>query len=191
MTSTDDIAGQLSGVAGQKIASALLSRLPALADELLKRILGQSDVCGKQSEIYGDDRLVPIDDLHQSLQDNLTFMFSNLGCPVGLDYWIWPRRTSRLGSSRTRTALTCCSSLYEMQVTQTLILRVPVISMTRAGPAALVQAICLAAALAAAGGARPASSVITGLRQAMKPYSSESSRDSQPSRSLTGMRRAP
>src|SRR5271165_2116243 len=94
MTSTDDIAGQLSGVAGQKIASALLSRLPALADELLKRILGQSDVCGKQSEIYGDDRLVPIDDLHQSLQDNLTFMVSNLGCPGSHDLTL-PRRTGR------------------------------------------------------------------------------------------------
>ena len=57
-----------SGVAGQKLASALLGRLPALADELLKRVLEQSDVCGKQSEIYGDDRLVPIDDLRQSLR---------------------------------------------------------------------------------------------------------------------------
>ena len=34
MTSTDDIADQPPGVAGQKIASALLSRVPALADEL-------------------------------------------------------------------------------------------------------------------------------------------------------------
>jgi hypothetical protein len=94
MTFTDDMAGQPPGVAGQKIASALLNRLPALADELLKRVLEQSDICGKQSEIYGDDRLVPIDDLHQSLQDNLTFMVSNLGCPASHDLAA-PRRTGR------------------------------------------------------------------------------------------------
>ena len=83
-----------SGVAGQKLASALLSRLPALADELLKRVLEQSDVSREQSEIYGDDRLVPIDDLRQSLRDNLMFMFSNLGCPGSHDLAA-PRRTGR------------------------------------------------------------------------------------------------
>ena len=83
-----------SGVAGQKLASALLSRLPALAGELLKRVLEQSDVSREQSEIYGDDRLVPIDDLHQSLQDNLMFMVSNLACPGSHDLAA-PRRTGR------------------------------------------------------------------------------------------------
>ena len=65
---------------GAVLTSALLNRLPALTDELLKRVLKQSEIDGNQSDIYGDDRLVPIDDLHQSLRDNLTFMFSNLGC---------------------------------------------------------------------------------------------------------------
>ncbi len=83
-----------SGVAGQKLASALLDRLPALVGELLKRVLEQSDVCGNQSDIYGHDRPVPIDDLHQSLQDNLTFMVSNLGCPGSPDLGL-PRRTGR------------------------------------------------------------------------------------------------
>ena len=44
--------------------------------------------------IYGDDCLVPIDDLHQSLQDNLTFIFSNLGRPGSHDL-AGPRRTGR------------------------------------------------------------------------------------------------
>ena len=35
---------------GAVLASALLDRLPALTDELLKRVLEQSDIRGKQSE---------------------------------------------------------------------------------------------------------------------------------------------
>ena len=76
------------------LTSALLNRLPALTDELLKRVLKQSEIDGNQSDIYGDDRLVPIDDLHQSLQDNLMFMVSNLGC-AGLHDLAAPRRTGR------------------------------------------------------------------------------------------------
>ena len=79
---------------GAVLTSALLNRLPALTDELLKRVLKQSEIDGNQSDIYGDDRLVPIDDLHQSLRDNLTFMFSNLGC-AGLHDLPAPRRTGR------------------------------------------------------------------------------------------------
>jgi hypothetical protein len=93
MTFTDDIADPPS-VVGQKLASALLGRLPALTDELLKCVLKQGDVCGNQSDIYGDDRLVPIDDLYQSLQDNLEFILSNLGCPGPYDLAA-PRRTGR------------------------------------------------------------------------------------------------
>src|SRR6267154_640702 len=77
----------VSNPQGAVLASALLNRLPALTDELLKRVL-------KQSDIDGDDRPVPIDDLHQSLQDNLTFMFSNLGRPGSHDLAA-PRRTGR------------------------------------------------------------------------------------------------
>ena len=84
----------LSNPQGAVLASALLERLPALTDELLKRVLEQSDIRGKQSDIYGDDCLVPIDDLHQSLQDNLTFIFSNLGRPGSHDL-AGPRRTGR------------------------------------------------------------------------------------------------
>src|SRR5260370_19304904 len=79
---------------GAVLASALLNRLPALTDELLKRVLEQSDIRGKQTDIYGDDCLVPIDDLHQSLQDNLTFLFTNLGRPGSHDL-APPRRTRR------------------------------------------------------------------------------------------------
>lgn len=79
---------------GAVVASALLDRLPALADELLKHILEQSDIRGKQSDIYGEDSLVPIDDLHQSVQDNLTFVFGNLGRPGSHDL-AGPRRTGR------------------------------------------------------------------------------------------------
>ena len=79
---------------GAVLGSALLNRLPALADELLKRVLKQSEIDGNQCDIYGDDRLVPIDDLHQSLQDNLKFMFSNLGC-AGSHDMAGPRRTGR------------------------------------------------------------------------------------------------
>ena len=60
MTQDADIANPQGAV----LASALLDRLPALADELLKRVLKQSDIYGNQSDIYGDDRLVPIDDLY-------------------------------------------------------------------------------------------------------------------------------
>ncbi len=79
---------------GAVLASALVNRLPALTDELLKRVLERSDIRGKQSDIYGDDCLVPIDDLHQSLQDNLAFVFTNLGRPGSHDL-AGPRRTGR------------------------------------------------------------------------------------------------
>jgi hypothetical protein len=79
---------------GAVLASALLDRLPALTDELLKRVLKQSDIYGNQSDIYGDDRLVPIDDLYESLQDNLKFMVSNLGRLGSFDLAA-PRRTGR------------------------------------------------------------------------------------------------
>src|SRR5260370_28052072 len=112
MTFTDDIADRrptrkhemlnlmrkqdanVSNPQGAVLASALLNRLPALTDELLKRVLEQSDIRGKQSDIYGDDRPVPIDDLHQSLQDNLTFIFTHLGRPGSHDLAA-PRRTGR------------------------------------------------------------------------------------------------
>jgi hypothetical protein len=84
----------VSNPQGAVLASALLDRLPALADELLKCVLEQSESRGKQSDIYGDDCLVPVDDLHQSLQDNLTFIFSNLGRPGSYDL-AGPRRTGR------------------------------------------------------------------------------------------------
>jgi hypothetical protein len=77
---------------GAVLASVLVERLPALTDELLKRVLERSD---KHSDIYGDDRLVPIDDLHQSLQDNLAFVFTNLGHPGGAHDLAGPRRTGR------------------------------------------------------------------------------------------------
>ena len=77
---------------GAVLVSALLDRLPELTDELLKCVLEQSEIRGKQSDIYGDDRLVPIDDLYQSLQDNLTFIFSNLG-RAGSHDLAGPRRT--------------------------------------------------------------------------------------------------
>jgi PucR-like helix-turn-helix protein/diguanylate cyclase with GGDEF domain len=79
---------------GAVLASALVNRLPALTDELLKRVLEPSDIRGKWSDIYGDEGLVPIDDLYQSLQDNLTFVFTNLGRPGAYDL-AGPRRTGR------------------------------------------------------------------------------------------------
>jgi hypothetical protein len=79
---------------GVVLATALLDRLPALTDDLLKCVLEQSDIRGQHSDIYGDDRLVPVDDLHQSLQDNLTFVFSNLGRLRSHDLG-GPRRTGR------------------------------------------------------------------------------------------------
>jgi hypothetical protein len=95
---------------GAVLASALLNRLPALADELLKLVLKQSDIEGNQSDIYGDDRLVPIDDLHQSLQDILKFMFSNLGCRGSHDL-VAPRRTGRLRAEQGAPLATVQSSL--------------------------------------------------------------------------------
>ena len=65
MTFTDDIADPPS-VVGQKLASAVFNRLPVLTDELLKCVLKQGEACGNHSDIYGDDRLVPIDDLYHS-----------------------------------------------------------------------------------------------------------------------------
>jgi len=81
---TDDMAGQPC-VIRQKLASALFSRLPSLSDELLTCVLKQGDARGNLCDIYGDDRLVPIDDLHQSLRDNLEFILSNLGSPGSYD----------------------------------------------------------------------------------------------------------
>ena len=85
------------------ISPALLNRLPALTDELLKRVL-------RQSEIYGDDRLVPIDDLHQSLQDNLTFMVRNLG-RAGLHDLAALRRTGRRRAEQGASLAAVLSSL--------------------------------------------------------------------------------
>jgi hypothetical protein len=79
---------------GAMLSSELVSRLPALTDELLKRVLDRTDIRGKWSDIYGDEGLVPIADLRQSLQDNLTFVFTNLGRPGAYDL-AGPRRTGR------------------------------------------------------------------------------------------------
>ena len=76
------------------LALALLGRLPALADELLSRVLKQSEIDGRQNEIYGDGRVVPVADLHQSMQDSITFVISNLGRPGPPDLTV-PRRTGR------------------------------------------------------------------------------------------------
>ena len=76
------------------LSSELVSRLPALTDELLKRVLDRSDIRGKWSDIYGEEGLVPIEDLRQSLQDNLSFVFTNLGRPGSYDL-AGPRRTGR------------------------------------------------------------------------------------------------
>jgi hypothetical protein len=94
LINTDDIADEPPCVVGQKLASALFNRLPALTDELLKCVLKQAEACGNQSDIYGDDRPVPIDDLHHSLQDNLDFILSNIVCPGPYDLAA-PRRTGR------------------------------------------------------------------------------------------------
>jgi hypothetical protein len=94
MTITDDRTNPPPSVVGQKLASALFNRLPALTDELLKCVLKQGEACGNQSDIYGDDRPVPIDDLHHSLQDDLKFILDNLGCPGPYDLAV-PRRTGR------------------------------------------------------------------------------------------------
>ncbi len=95
---------------GAVLASALLNRLPALADELLKLVLKQSDIEGNRSDIYGDDRLVPIDDLHQSLQDILRFMVSDLGCRGSHDL-VAARRTGRLRAEQGAPLATVQSSL--------------------------------------------------------------------------------
>src|SRR5260370_34995949 len=95
MTFTDDIVGQPPpSVVGQKLASAVFNRLPVLTDELLKCVLKQGEACATHSDIYGDARLVPIDDLYHSLQDNLKFILSKLGCPGSYDLAA-PRRTGR------------------------------------------------------------------------------------------------
>ena len=113
MTFTDDIADPPS-VVGQKLASAVFSRMSALTDELLKCVLKQGEACGNQSDIYGDGRLVPIDDLYHSLQDNLEFILSNLGCPGRT---IWPPRGEPAGGgpSRRHRSLRCrarCRSAF-------------------------------------------------------------------------------
>ena len=100
----------VSNPQGAVLASALLDRLPELAEELLKRVLKQSDIEGNQSDIYGDDRLVPIDDLHQSLQDNLKFMLSNLGWTGSHDLVV-PRRTGRRRAEQGAPLATVQSSL--------------------------------------------------------------------------------
>ena len=95
---------------GAVLPPALLKRLPALTEELLKRVLKQSEIYGDQSDIYGDDRLVPIDDLHQSLQDNLTFMVRNLG-RAGLHDLAALRRTGRRRAEQGAPLATVLSSL--------------------------------------------------------------------------------
>src|SRR6266705_1754937 len=113
MTFTDDIVGQPPpGVFGQKLASALFNRLPVLTDELLKCVLKQAEACGNHSDIYGDDRLVPIDDLYQSLQDNLTFILSNLGRPGPYDLAA-PRRTGRRRAEQ-EAPLAAVQSSYQL-----------------------------------------------------------------------------
>ena len=71
----------------------------------------QADVCGNHSDIYGDDRLIPIDDLHQSLQDNLKFILSNLGCPGSYDLAA-PRRTGRRRAEQEAPLAAVQSSLH-------------------------------------------------------------------------------
>ena len=95
---------------GAVLSPALLNRLPALTEELLKRVLKQSEIYGDQSDIYGDDRLVPIDDLHQSLEDNLTFMVRNLG-RAGLHDLAALRRTGRRRAEQGAPLATVLSSL--------------------------------------------------------------------------------
>ena len=95
MTLADDIVGEpLPGVVGQNLASALFNQLPALTGELLKCVLKQAEARGNHGDIYGDDRLVPIDDLYHSLRDNLEFILINLGRPGPYDLAA-PRRTGR------------------------------------------------------------------------------------------------
>jgi hypothetical protein len=84
----------ISGPRGAALAAALLGRLPALADELLDRVLKQSETDGRQNDIYGDDRVVPVDDLRQSIRDSVTFVVSNLG-RLGPPDLTAPRRTGR------------------------------------------------------------------------------------------------
>jgi sugar diacid utilization regulator len=79
---------------GVALGSALHGRLPVLADELLDRVLKQSETDGRKNDIYGDDRVVPVDDLHQSIQDSITFVVTNLG-HLGPPDLTTPRRTGR------------------------------------------------------------------------------------------------
>jgi hypothetical protein len=77
---------------------------------------------------------------------NLRNIWSSPPCTVGVRERMLcqPRRPRHIrqvtdtGRGQ-RTALTCCSLLYKTQVTQKLILRVPVISRTPAGPATFVR----------------------------------------------------
>jgi PucR C-terminal helix-turn-helix domain/GGDEF-like domain len=84
----------IPGPRSMSLASTLYGRLPALADELLDRVLKQSESGGRPNDIYGDDRVVPVDDLRQSIQDSVTFVVSNIGCPGPPDLTA-PRRTGR------------------------------------------------------------------------------------------------
>jgi len=78
-------------------------RLPALIASSLKCVLKQSEIDGNQSDIYGDDRLVPSMICHRSLQDNLT-SWSAISAARGRT--IWPprgdRRRGRAGGAARR-----------------------------------------------------------------------------------------
>ena len=69
------------------MASALLARVPVLAEELVERIL-------KQVDSYAEGGPVPRGDLFESCRDNLEFMFGRLG-EVGPFDLSAPRRTGR------------------------------------------------------------------------------------------------
>ena len=69
------------------VASALLTRLSRLLDELLELIC-------KQVDIYGEGRPVPTEDLRATCRDNLEFALLHLGNAVPLDLTA-PRRTGR------------------------------------------------------------------------------------------------
>jgi hypothetical protein len=84
----------IPGPRSAALASALHGRLPALADEMFDHVLKQSESGGRPNDIYGDDRVVPVDDLHQSMQDSITFVVSNLDRPGPPDLTA-PRRTGR------------------------------------------------------------------------------------------------
>jgi hypothetical protein len=84
----------ISGPPSAALASRLHGRLPALADEMFDRVLKQSETDGRPNDIYGDDRMVPADDLHESMQDSITFVVSNLN-RAGPPDLTAPRRTGR------------------------------------------------------------------------------------------------